>query len=81
MTTHLPPGVTAVGVCSAPGRVARHAVKFSPGGRVLVDADIRDYEGRNNPDRGADDTNPFGVLAAGRRSIETDAGGNSLQRV
>ena len=56
-------------------------VKFTPGGRVLVEADLRDDEGRNNPDRGADDTNPFGVLALPGAEIVTDAGGNSLLRV
>ena len=56
-------------------------VKFTPGGRVLLEADIRDNEGRNNPDHGIDESNPFGVLAGPGETLVTDAGGNALLRV
>src|SRR5262245_49926927 len=56
-------------------------VKFTPGGRVLLEADLRDYEGRNNPDHGIFESNPFAVLALPGEELVTDAGGNSLLRV
>jgi hypothetical protein len=56
-------------------------VKFTPGGRVLPEVDLRAYEGRFNPDHGIDESNPFAVLAQPGAELVTDAGGNSLLRV
>ena len=44
-------------------------------------ADIRDNEGRHNPDGGIDESNPFGILALPGEELLTDAGGNALLRV
>lgn len=44
-------------------------------------ADIGAYEASANPDGGAHDTNPYGVLATSRGTYVADAGGNSLLRV
>jgi hypothetical protein len=55
--------------------------KFTPGGRVLFEADLLDYEARNNPDQGINESNPFGVLAIPGAELVTDAGGNALLRV
>jgi hypothetical protein len=53
-----------------------------PGGPVHVAADLAAFEAARNPDGGAIDTNPYGVLARpGDRSFVADAGGNALVRV
>jgi hypothetical protein len=44
-------------------------------------ADLGAYEAAQNPDRGAIDSNPYGLLAEAGGRIVTDAGGNSLLRV
>lgn len=44
-------------------------------------ADLARYEAEANPDSGAVDSNPFGLLAKAHRRIVTDAAGNDLLRV
>jgi hypothetical protein len=44
-------------------------------------ADVAGYEFAANPDRGALDSNPYGLLAKAVGRIVVDAGGNSLVRV
>jgi len=63
------------------GELLGTLVKFTPGGRVLQEADIRDNEGRHNPDGGIDESNPFGILALPGEELLTDAGGNALLRI
>ena len=51
------------------------------GGSAERVADAAGYEFAANPDRGALDSNPYGLLAGGGARIVVDAGGNSLVRV
>jgi hypothetical protein len=52
-----------------------------PRGNVSRVADIVAYEGDVNPDGGAVDSNPFGVLAQGKGTYVADAGANDLLAV
>ena len=56
-------------------------VRVKPNGRWRVEADIAGFEAGANPDDGAEDSNPYGVLAERGRQYVTDAGGNSLLEV
>ena len=62
------------------GALLGHLVRVTSAGVEDV-ADLTGYEGRRNPDGGAVDSNPYGLLRLRGRSIVTDAGGNSLLRV
>ena len=55
--------------------------RLRPSGAWSVEADIAGFEGANNPDHEAFDSNPYGLLAEGGRQFVTDAGGNSLLQV
>lgn len=56
--------------------------RMNPNGYWSIQADIYDYEATANPDGGAIDSNPYGVLAVqGRNRLIADAGGNSLLKV
>jgi hypothetical protein len=48
------------------------------GGRAVSVADLAGYEARTNPDRGAPDSNPYGMVAVGSRLMVADAGANAL---
>jgi hypothetical protein len=50
-------------------------------GRPESIADLVAYEGEENPDGGAIDSNPFGLLSQGRRTYVADAGANDLLEV
>ena len=56
-------------------------IVVKPNGKWSVVADIAGFEAASNPDGGAFDSNPYGVLAEGGRQYVTDAGGNSLLQV
>jgi hypothetical protein len=62
------------------GALLGHLVRVTSAGVEDV-ADLTAYEARRNPDGGAVDSNPYGLLRLRGRSIVTDAGGNSLLRV
>jgi len=53
-------------------------VRVRPNGNWRSVADVGAYESSANPDRGAIDSNPYGILAGPGGRIVTDAGGNSL---
>lgn len=53
----------------------------SAGGRWQVVADVSAYEAAANPDGGAIDSNPYGVLAEPGARIVADAGANALLQV
>jgi len=55
--------------------------RFNPSGKFSLDADAGAYEAATNPDGGALDTNPYGILALPGKVVYTDAGGNSLNQV
>lgn len=50
-------------------------------GRWTTVADLAAYEGANDPDGGALDTNPFGALALPGRTFVADAGANAVLKV
>ena len=56
-------------------------VRFQPNGKWSFEEDLAAFEGLANPDGGALDSNPFGLLALPGRQVFTDAGGNSLNAV
>ncbi len=63
------------------GRFLGHLIRLTlDGGRSDV-ADVSAWEAAANPDRGAFDSNPYGVLALSGKEIVTDAGGNDLLQV
>jgi hypothetical protein len=51
------------------------------GGKPESVADLVAYEAEENPDGGAIDSNPFGLLSQGRRAYVADAGANDLLEV
>jgi hypothetical protein len=63
------------------GTLLGHLVRMTGSGGVEDVADLTGYEARRNPDGGAVDSNPYGLLRLRGRSVVTDAGGNSLLRV
>ena len=65
----------------APGLTLGTLVRVQPNGRWEVAADVAGVEAARNPDQGAIDSNPYGVLADAGRQYVTDAGGNSLVEV
>jgi sugar lactone lactonase YvrE len=56
-------------------------VRFQPNGKWSYEEDLSAFEALANPDGGALDSNPYGLLALPGRQIFTDAGGNSLNAV
>ena len=53
-------------------------VRFQPNGKWSFVADLSAFELVANPDGGAFDSNPYGVLPQPGRVVFTDAGGNSV---
>jgi hypothetical protein len=56
-------------------------VRVTRTGRVSVIADLAAFEEENDPLGDGPDSDPYGILREGTRTIVTDAGGNSLLRV
>jgi sugar lactone lactonase YvrE len=71
----------ARGALGSLGETFGTLLRVSPNGKWRVAADVSDFEATANPDGGAEDSNPYGVLAEGGRQFVTDAGGNSLLEV
>lgn len=63
------------------GRALGHLVRSTPNGDWDLLADLAEYEADANPDGGAIDSNPNGVLKMGGRTFVVDAAGNSLVKV
>ena len=55
--------------------------RFNPSGKFRLYEDLGAYEATANPDDGALDTNPYGILALPGKVVYTDAGGNALNQV
>ena len=55
--------------------------RFNPSGKFRLYEDLGAYEATVNPDGGALDTNPYGILPLPGKVVYTDAGGNSLNQV
>ena len=77
-----------IGLMQPPDFVDRYGLaglarlaQVEPSGEWRFVADLGAYEALNNPDGGALDTNPYGLLEVPGGSVVTDAGGNSLVRV
>ena len=58
-----------------------HLLRVLPNGRIEFAEDLGEYEADENPDGGADDSNPFGIAVLPSRTLYTDAGGNALNQV
>jgi hypothetical protein len=56
-------------------------VRTGVGGRTRVIADLVAYEDAHDPNGDGPDSDPYGILRVGSRTVVTDAGGNSLLRV
>jgi hypothetical protein len=56
-------------------------VRFQPNGKWSYAEDLSAFELLENPDGGAFDSNPYGILALPGHLVFTDAGGNSLNEV
>jgi hypothetical protein len=56
-------------------------LRVLPNGRYAPVADIAGLEGEKNPDGGAVDSNPYGVLALPGRRLVADAGANAIFEV
>lgn len=56
-------------------------VKVTPSGRTRVVADLLAYEASHDPNEDGVESDPYGILRLGKRTIVTDAAGNSLLRV
>jgi hypothetical protein len=56
-------------------------VRVTRSGRMRVVPDLLAYEEAHNPDGDAVESDPYGILRQGDRSIVTDAAGNDLLKV
>src|SRR3954468_448978 len=56
-------------------------IRFQPNGKWSFQEDLSVFERDKNPDNGALDSNPYGLLAQPGRVVFVDAGGNSLNAV
>src|SRR5207247_3069244 len=56
-------------------------VKVLPNGQWSYVVDLSIYESTANPDGGAIDTNPYGLLVLPDRGVFTDAGANALLQI
>jgi hypothetical protein len=63
------------------GALFGRLVRFGPNGRYTFGEDLAAFEEAANPDGGAIDSNPYGLLALDGRQVFTDAGGNALNAV
>ena len=83
-------GYVTIGLGGTPTQRAA----FGPGGRMFgtlvhafpfgsphIVADLAAYEASNNPDGGAVDSNPFGLLIQPFSALVADAGGNAVVRL
>jgi hypothetical protein len=56
-------------------------LRFQPNGKYEYAEDLSGFEALANPDGGAIDSNPYGILAAAGRRIVADAGANAINAV
>jgi sugar lactone lactonase YvrE len=56
-------------------------LRFEPSGTYEFEEDLSGYEALANPDGGAIDSNPYGLLVAPSRRIVADAGANAINAV
>ncbi len=69
------------GPLGAPAADFAQLMSTGPGDAFAPWVDVGDYETAENPDGGAIDSNPFGMITAGGDFLITDAGGNDLLNV
>jgi hypothetical protein len=58
-----------------------HLLRFLPNGKYEYAEDLSGFEALANPDGGAIDSNPYGLLVAPSRRIVADAGANAVNAV
>jgi hypothetical protein len=58
-----------------------HLLEADFGGSKDSVADLAGFEAEANPDEGLVDSNPFGILRVGNKTLVTDAGANALNAV
>ena len=58
-----------------------HLLRFLPNGNYEYAEDVAGFEALANPDGGAIDSNPYGLLVAPSRRIVADAGANAINEV
>jgi hypothetical protein len=76
--TFAPPDVLPSGL---PGEQSGKLLRAHPFGAPQVEADITGYEAAHDPDHQGFDSDPYAVLAQGRRTLVTDAAGNDVLSV
>lgn len=58
-----------------------HLLRFQPNGKYTFEEDLSGFEALANPDGGAIDSNPYGLLVAPSRRVVADAGANAINAV
>ena len=56
-------------------------VKVKPDGTIRVKADILAYEAKHDPNDDGVESDPYGILRVGKKTVITDAAGNSLLQI
>ena len=64
-----------------PGAFLGTLVKVKPDGTTKVFADLLAYEAKHDPNDDGVESDPYGILRVGKKTIVTDAAGNSLLQV
>ena len=64
-----------------PGKFLGTLVKVKPDGTTKVFADILAYEASHDPNSDGVESDPYGILRVGDKTVLTDAAGNSLLQV
>jgi hypothetical protein len=64
-----------------PGSFLGTLVKVKPDGTTKVFADILAYEAAHDPNDDGVESDPYGILRVGKKTVLTDAAGNSLLQV
>ena len=64
-----------------PGSMLGTLVKVKPDGTTKVFADILGYEAAHDPNDDGVESDPYGILRVGKKTVLTDAAGNSLLQV
>jgi hypothetical protein len=74
-----PPSLRTAGCPASLGMAS--LMRFNPSGRTTYVADLGTYEQNADPAGEGPDSDPYGLLPMGGRTIYTDAGGNALNQV
>jgi len=64
-----------------PGSLLGTLVKVKPDGTTKIKADILAYEAAHDPNDDGVESDPYGILRVGKKTVLTDAAGNSLLQV